>query len=51
MVISSAATTAMLAIGLSIPQIFLVMAGLTGIAAWIIRGAVREQMRQNETAR
>ncbi|MDR3332157.1 MAG: MFS transporter [Synergistaceae bacterium] len=51
MVISSVATTAMLAAGLSIPQIFLAMAGLTGIAAWIIRGAVRDQMRQNETAR
>jgi acyl-[acyl-carrier-protein]-phospholipid O-acyltransferase/long-chain-fatty-acid--[acyl-carrier-protein] ligase len=41
MVISSVLTAAMLAVGLSIPQVFLVMAALTAAAAWIIRGAVR----------
>lgn len=44
MVLSSLATTAMLWAGFSIPQIFLVMSVLTLIAAWIIRGAVRERM-------
>ena len=45
MVISSVGTTIMLALGMEIPQIFLVMAVLTTIAAVVIRGAVREQMR------
>jgi acyl-[acyl-carrier-protein]-phospholipid O-acyltransferase/long-chain-fatty-acid--[acyl-carrier-protein] ligase len=43
MVISSLLTTALLAVGLSIPQIFLVIAALTVAAAWVIRGAVRDQ--------
>jgi acyl-[acyl-carrier-protein]-phospholipid O-acyltransferase/long-chain-fatty-acid--[acyl-carrier-protein] ligase len=46
MVISSVLTTALLASGLSIPQIFLVLAALTVIAAWIIRGTVRDQMKK-----
>ncbi|MDR1020104.1 MAG: MFS transporter [Synergistaceae bacterium] len=43
MVISSLLTTALLASGFSIPQIFLTLAALTVIAAWVIRDAVREQ--------
>jgi acyl-[acyl-carrier-protein]-phospholipid O-acyltransferase/long-chain-fatty-acid--[acyl-carrier-protein] ligase len=45
MVISSLLTTAMLSIGMSIPHIFLVLAVLTIVAAWIIRGVVRDQIR------
>jgi membrane protein implicated in regulation of membrane protease activity len=45
MVISSLLTTALLASGFSIPQIFLTLAALTVIAAWVIRDAVREQGR------
>jgi acyl-[acyl-carrier-protein]-phospholipid O-acyltransferase/long-chain-fatty-acid--[acyl-carrier-protein] ligase len=41
MVASSVSVTAMLWIGLTIPQIFLVMSALTVAAAWIVRGAVR----------
>jgi acyl-[acyl-carrier-protein]-phospholipid O-acyltransferase/long-chain-fatty-acid--[acyl-carrier-protein] ligase len=43
MVISSLLTTALLTAGLSIPHIFLVIAVLTVIAAWVIRGSVRDQ--------
>lgn len=42
MVLSSLVTTAMLWAGFSIPQIFLVMAVLTLVAAWVIKGAVKE---------
>ncbi|MDR1472258.1 MAG: MFS transporter [Synergistaceae bacterium] len=48
MVVSSLLATGMLAIGMSIPQIFLSTAVLTVIAAFMIRGAVREQMRRGE---
>lgn len=41
MVLSSVGTTILLALGMAIPQIFLVMAALTVAAAFIIRGAVR----------
>jgi acyl-[acyl-carrier-protein]-phospholipid O-acyltransferase/long-chain-fatty-acid--[acyl-carrier-protein] ligase len=47
MVISSLLTTAMLAAGMSIPQVFLLMAVLTLIAAWVIKGAVRGRMRES----
>jgi acyl-[acyl-carrier-protein]-phospholipid O-acyltransferase/long-chain-fatty-acid--[acyl-carrier-protein] ligase len=49
MVISSLLTTAMLAAGMSIPQVFLLMAVLTLIAAWIIGRTVRGQMRKSGT--
>lgn len=45
MVISSVTTTVMLALGCSIPQVFLVMAVLTIVAAFVIRGAVKEQIK------
>jgi acyl-[acyl-carrier-protein]-phospholipid O-acyltransferase/long-chain-fatty-acid--[acyl-carrier-protein] ligase len=44
MVVSSLATTAMLGAGFSIPQIFLTIAALTVVAAWVVRDAVSEQM-------
>ncbi len=44
MVMSSLGTTILLELGLSIPQIFLVVAVLTAVAAAVIRGAVREGM-------
>jgi acyl-[acyl-carrier-protein]-phospholipid O-acyltransferase/long-chain-fatty-acid--[acyl-carrier-protein] ligase len=50
MVISSLLVTALLAAGLSIPQIFLAVAALTVIAAWIIRGAVKDQMKKRGAA-
>ena len=46
MVISAVGTSILLALGFSIPDIFLVMAVLTVIAAFFIRKAVREQMKQ-----
>jgi acyl-[acyl-carrier-protein]-phospholipid O-acyltransferase/long-chain-fatty-acid--[acyl-carrier-protein] ligase len=46
MVISSLLVTALLAAGFSIPQIFLAVAALTVIAAWIIRGTVKDQMKK-----
>ncbi len=46
MVLSSVGTTVLLWFGMEIPEIFLVTAVLTVIAAVIIRGAVREQMRK-----
>ena len=46
MVISSLLVTALLAAGFSIPQIFLVAAALTIIAAWIIRGTVRDRIKK-----
>jgi acyl-[acyl-carrier-protein]-phospholipid O-acyltransferase/long-chain-fatty-acid--[acyl-carrier-protein] ligase len=45
MVISSAAAAAMLEAGFSIPQIFLAMAALTAAASFVIRNAVRDQMK------
>lgn len=45
MTLSSVGTTILLALGVDIPQIFLAMALLTIAAAFVIRGAVREQMR------
>ncbi|MDR1915585.1 MAG: MFS transporter [Synergistaceae bacterium] len=50
MVISSLAATGMLTLGMSIPQIFLATAALTVIAAWVIRGAVREVNFHNGSA-
>ena len=46
MVASSLATAAMLKVGFSIPQIFLVTAALTVVASFIIRNAVRDQMKK-----
>jgi acyl-[acyl-carrier-protein]-phospholipid O-acyltransferase/long-chain-fatty-acid--[acyl-carrier-protein] ligase len=46
MVLSAVGTSLLLAAGLSIPQIFLVMAILTIVAAVFIRAAVRGQLRQ-----
>jgi acyl-[acyl-carrier-protein]-phospholipid O-acyltransferase/long-chain-fatty-acid--[acyl-carrier-protein] ligase len=46
MVLSALSTTAMLKAGFSIPQIFLVTAALTIVASFVIRGAVRDQMRK-----
>ena len=48
MVTSSVGTTILLELGLSIPQIFLVTALLTVLAAAIIRGAVHERMERRE---
>ncbi|MDR0653817.1 MAG: MFS transporter [Synergistaceae bacterium] len=48
MVLSSLAAAAMLRAGFTIPQIFLVTAALTIVASFVIRAAVREQMRKNE---
>jgi acyl-[acyl-carrier-protein]-phospholipid O-acyltransferase/long-chain-fatty-acid--[acyl-carrier-protein] ligase len=49
MVISAVGTSIFLAFGFSIPDIFWVIAMLTVIAAFVIRSAVREQMKQRET--
>jgi hypothetical protein len=46
MVLSSLLTTAMLAAGFSIPRIFLAMAVLTAVAAWIVNGAVRGRVHR-----
>jgi acyl-[acyl-carrier-protein]-phospholipid O-acyltransferase/long-chain-fatty-acid--[acyl-carrier-protein] ligase len=46
MVLSAVGTSLLLATGLSIPQIFLVMAILTIVAAAFIRAAVRDQLRR-----
>jgi subtilase family serine protease len=46
MVLSAVGTSILLAAGLSIPQIFLVMAILTIVAAVFIRAAVHEQLRR-----
>jgi acyl-[acyl-carrier-protein]-phospholipid O-acyltransferase/long-chain-fatty-acid--[acyl-carrier-protein] ligase len=46
MVLSAAGTILLLLLGLSIPQIFLVMALLTVIAAVFIRAAVRNQLKR-----
>jgi membrane protein implicated in regulation of membrane protease activity len=46
MVLSALGTSLLLAAGFSIPQIFLVMAILTIVAAVFIRAAVREQLRR-----
>ncbi|MDR3279859.1 MAG: MFS transporter [Synergistaceae bacterium] len=51
MVISSVATTLMLGAGFSIPQVFLTLAALTVIASFVIRSAVREQMRRGGSVR
>ncbi len=49
MVLSAVGTTALLAMGVSIPHIFLVMAILTVIAAVLIRRTVHDQMRGRGT--
>ena len=46
MVIASLAAAFMLKIGFSIPQIFLVTAALTIVASFIIKNAVRDQMKK-----
>jgi divalent metal cation (Fe/Co/Zn/Cd) transporter len=46
MVISAVGTSILLALGLSIPDIFWIMAILTVVAAFIIRKTVREQLKQ-----
>lgn len=46
MVASAIGTTILLAMGVSIPDIFLVMAFFTVIAAYIVRKTVRAQLRQ-----
>ncbi|MDR2529467.1 MAG: MFS transporter [Synergistaceae bacterium] len=46
MVLSAIGTSALLTLGFSIPDIFLVMAVLTVAAAFVIRRAVRERLRQ-----
>jgi acyl-[acyl-carrier-protein]-phospholipid O-acyltransferase/long-chain-fatty-acid--[acyl-carrier-protein] ligase len=48
MVVSSLAAAAMLRAGFTIPQIFLVTAALTIVASFVIRAAVRDQMRKKE---
>lgn len=45
MVLSSVGTTILFSLGMPIPQIFLVMAVLTVIAAFVIRGAIQEESR------
>ena len=47
MVVSSLSAVAMLRVGFTIPQIFLVTAALTVVASFVIRAAVRGQMRKN----
>ena len=49
MVLSAVGTTALLAMGVSIPRIFLIMAILTVIAAVLIRRTVHDQMRGKGT--
>jgi hypothetical protein len=51
MVVSSLATTIMLGLGFSIPQVFLAMAALTVIASFVIRSAVLGQTRHGWSAR
>jgi len=46
MVVSAVGTSILLAMGLEIPYIFLIMAVLTAIAAFIIRRTVHDQLRQ-----
>ena len=48
MVLSAVGTSLFLALGFSIPDIFWVMAVLTVVAAFIIRKAVRAQIKQRE---
>jgi acyl-[acyl-carrier-protein]-phospholipid O-acyltransferase/long-chain-fatty-acid--[acyl-carrier-protein] ligase len=47
MVLSAIGTSLLLAVGFSIPQIFLVTAILTVIAAIFIRAAARDQLRKS----
>ena len=46
MVISAVGTTILLALGVNIPDIFLVMAFFTVIAAYVVGKTVRAQLRQ-----
>ena len=46
MVISAVGTTILLTLGVNIPDIFLVMAFFTVIAAYIVRKTVRAQLRK-----